>query len=149
MMKATVFRVALALGVITTAAAIAQPAGRAAAAPEAALPLTSAELAAARIQLQPPSSLAITKSVLSDSEAIAVGNATVPGLVVMGTLRAYASQYEDASDPVRAVVVVLYSGGHIPRDPAPGEGDGPFLARVTGIVVDAGTGEFMRGFMIP
>jgi hypothetical protein len=45
---------------------------------------------------------------------------------------------------------VLYSGGIIPRDPAPGEiVVGPVVARLTGVIVDAGTGEVLRGFMIP
>jgi hypothetical protein len=51
-----------------------------------------------------------------------------------------------ADDPQRDVFVVVTPGGEIPFDGPIGESTTK-TARVTGVVIDAKTGEFMWGFM--
>lgn len=63
------------------------------------------------------------------------------------TYRAIAAQYFDRN--TQAVIVVITPGGTIPLD---GPVDGPYAgksipARITGVILDAKTGAFLRGFM--
>jgi hypothetical protein len=62
-----------------------------------------------------------------------------------GLLLAQAPRYVD--EPSRQVYIVLYPGGQVPGG-GPSPGIGTVTARITGVIVDAQTGEVLRWFMI-
>lgn len=73
-----------------------------------------------------------------------VAAAFVGDLSAARVLMARASVFAD--EKPRDVVVILVPGGTFPFDGPPGA-EAPSTARFTGIVIDAATGEFLRGFM--
>ena len=60
-------------------------------------------------------------------------------------LRGEAAQFVDSE--VKPVFIVVAAGGAIPFDGPPGTDVLRQPVRVTGVIVDAATGEFLRGFM--
>jgi hypothetical protein len=50
-------------------------------------------------------------------------------------------------EPDRQVWIVLFAGGVSPFDGPAGGNMGPITFSVTGVIIDAQTGEFIRGFM--
>jgi hypothetical protein len=92
-------------------------------------------------------SVGVTAADALEAAANAVGRKPEEG-------RAYsaiAAKYFD--DDARSVYVIVFSGGLMPVTRPASENDiqteslSQRIARITGVVIDAGTGEFLRGFM--
>lgn len=73
-----------------------------------------------------------------------IGSVTAVGDAIPRVLRARASRF--VLEPAREVWVVIFSGGTSPFDGPPGAPELPPY-EVTGVIIDAETGEFIRGFM--
>ena len=91
---------------------------------------------------------AIVAGGVTPAEAVLTARSQVDlGVGPITVLRGEASQF--AEEEPRPVLIVVAAGGTFPLDGPP---DGPVSgtqrsARITGIIVDAATGEFLRGFM--
>jgi hypothetical protein len=85
---------------------------------------------------------------ITAAEAVGLANREWPATDQVATvLTARAAQFP--GEAMRPVFVVVRSGGVFPFDGPP---DGPVsgerrIARVTGLLIDAETGEFLRGFL--
>lgn len=78
--------------------------------------------------------------------AISVADAEIGlGARVPFVYRGEAARFVD--EPLRPVFVVTVHGGVVPNTGPVGEAREPRTVRITGIIVDAESGEFMRGFM--
>jgi phage shock protein PspC (stress-responsive transcriptional regulator) len=147
-MKLILMRLALAVLAFSASALVARAVVEASATSSQVPLLTAGELEYLRISSPPASSLLEQDSWVSNEQAVATARDIVGDLPIEGVVTGIAAQYEDSSDYARPVFVVVFAGGQVPID-APDEAGGPVVARLTGIVVDASTGEFLRGFMLP
>jgi hypothetical protein len=90
---------------------------------------------------QPISALAVSPIDARTAATSILGEAASNGRVYSGL----AAQYFGESP--RDVLVVVVTGGTVPFGGPAGEGFTDGAARVTGVITDAETGEFLRGFM--
>lgn len=90
-------------------------------------------------------STALRSSDLSVGDAIQAARAVGAPERAARVFRGKASQYMDSA--TRDVYLVLVSGGTFPFDGPVGVEPPDRNARVTGYIIDAATGEFLRGFM--
>lgn len=90
---------------------------------------------------------ALAPAPVTRADAIATAAREIGGVAgEVRVIRAMAPRYFD--DAPRDVWVILYPGGTPPFDGPSGFSGAPKQARVTGVIVDAQTGEVLRGFMI-